>query len=157
MHQKRLLHRPTSLCMFTSGTVSPGCLWTTKSRTLPAQMWPRYCWKTWSSGLIMRLRWLLTTGRVWARSAIRSLSGPCREVSAHMAMLVPSYSRCLFQWVMPAFYFTVKLFFEACQTRIHCLMNAVFFIIQQKTSFFYFTEICPNSQPALTVVQTLCR
>lgn len=71
-----------------SGTVWLGCQWTTRSRTFPVQMWPTCCWRTSSSGLTMRLRWLHTMGRVWALSAIKSLSGLCREVSSHIFNII---------------------------------------------------------------------
>lgn len=72
---------PVWTCVCTSGTVSLGCPWTTKSKTFPAQMWPTCCWRTSSFGLTMRLKWLPTMGQAWAFSAIKSQSGLCREVS----------------------------------------------------------------------------
>lgn len=82
----KVRHLKALCCMCISGTVSLGCPWTTKSRTFPAQMWPTCCWRTSLSGLTMRLRWLPTMGQVWALSAIRSLSGLCREVSTHIGV-----------------------------------------------------------------------
>lgn len=97
--------RIQSPCMCISGTVWLGCLWTTRWRTFPVQMWPTCYWRTSLSGQTMRLRWPPTMGRVWALSAIKSLSGLCREVSTQMInadmlnIFFLNYWMCHFQWV----------------------------------------------------------
>lgn len=65
----------------------------------------------------MKLRWRRTTGRVWVLSATKSLSGLCREVSAHILSIIdltPELKGWLFSLSLNEYgIFTESAFFDA--------------------------------------------